>query len=114
MKATDARAFRNVASGQVTFVCEDPNEEELPVELADGVFMLAGKSSGYQGIQARYDLIKSASKFCAKRSLRAKIEQGTRESGINKTCLTGRADTANSAENALQNTSADIFFRCVQ
>ena len=41
MKATDAREYRNVASGQVTFVCEDSEQDE-PVALANGIYMLAG------------------------------------------------------------------------
>lgn len=114
MKATDAVAYRNVASGQVTFICEDPAREEEPVEMANGVYMLAGSSSGYQGIKARYALIKTASKFCAKQGLKVEPVDSTRESGVNLTSRTGSADTANSAENALQTTSADLLFRCKQ
>lgn len=112
MKATDAVAYRNVASGQVTFVCEDNSEEE-PVSLAGGVYMLAGSSSGYQGIKARYQLLKSASKFCAKKGLKAEPVETTREVGSNYTSIAGKADTGNTAENALQNSSADLMFRCV-
>lgn len=112
MRATDAVAYRNIASGQVTFVCEDKTSEE-PVELAGGVFMLAGSSSGYQGIKARYQLLKSASKFCAKKGLKAAPVGATRETGNNYTSITGKADTGNTAENALQSSSADLMFRCV-
>lgn len=114
MKATDAVAYRNVASGQVTFVCEDPAGDEEPVALANGVYMLAGSSSGYQGIKARYQLMKAASKFCAKQGLKVEPLDSTRESGTNWTSRTGMADTSNSAESALQNTSADLFFRCAK
>lgn len=114
MKATDAVAYRNVASGQVTFICEDPAREEEPVAMANGVYMLAGSSSGYQGIKARYELIKTASKFCAKQGLKVEPIDSTRESGTNFTSRTGKADTSNSAESALQNTSADLLFRCTR
>ncbi len=112
MRATDAVAYRNVASGQVTFVCED-NFEEEPVSLAGGIYMLAGSSSGYQGIKARYQLLKSASKFCSKKGLKAAPIEATREVGKNYTSITGKADTGNTAENALQSSSADLMFRCV-
>lgn len=114
MKSTDAVAYRSVASGQVTFVCEDPAKDEEPVALVNGIYMLAGSSSGYQGIKARYALIKTASKFCAKQGLKVEPVDSTRESGVNLTSRTGSADTANSAENALQTTSADLLFRCKQ
>ena len=110
--AKQGKTARNVASGQVTFVCEDNSEEE-PVSLAGGVYMLAGSSSGYQGIKARYQLLKSASKFCAKKGLKAEPVGTTREVGSNYTSITGKADTGNTAENALQNSSADLMFRCV-
>ncbi len=113
MKATDARAYRNVASGQVTFVCEDSEQDE-PVALANGIYMLAGSSSGYQGIKARYQLIKTASQFCAKTGKKAELVSGTREAGTNYTSITGKADTGNTAENALQATSADLMFRCIK
>lgn len=112
MKATDARAYTNVASGQVTFVCEDPSEDE-PVALANGVYMLAGSSSGHQGIKARYELIKAASKFCAKKGLKVEPLADTREASANFTSITGKTDTGNTAENILQSTSADLMFRCV-
>lgn len=112
MKATDARAYTNVASGQVTFVCEDPTEDE-PVALANGIYMLAGSSSGHQGIKARYELIKTASKFCAKKGLKVEPIADTREASANFTSITGKTDTGNTAENVLQSTSADLMFRCI-
>lgn len=115
MTASDAVAYQSVATGQVTFVCEDPDGSgEDPVELADGVYMLAGSASGYQGIKARYGLVKKAAEFCARGGLKAQMVDATRESGTNFTSATGRAGTANNAESALQNTSADILFRCVK
>lgn len=113
MKATDARAYTNVASGQVTFVCEDPEEDE-PVALANGVYMLAGSSEGHQGIKARFELIKSASKYCAKKGLKVEPLSDTREVSANFTSATGKADAGNTAENALSSTSADLMFRCVK
>lgn len=114
MKATDAVAYQSVASGQVTFVCEDANQEVEPIEMAGGVYMLAGSSAGYQGIKARYELMKIASKFCKSKGLKLEMLGTTRETGQNYTSATGRTDTANSAENILQNTSADIVFRCTK
>lgn len=113
MQATDAVAYFKVASGQVTFVCEDPNAQITPIEMADGIYMLAGQSSGYQGIQARYKLLQQASQFCQRQGLKLQPISDTRETGQNLTSGTGRANTGNSAENALQNTSADVMFRCV-
>ena len=114
MSATDAVAYRSVASGQVTFVCEDPNQTVEPVEMAGGVYMLAGSSSGYQGIKARYQLMQQASAFCKKQGLKVQLVDTTREYGANYTSITGKANTGNTAENALQNSSADIFFRCAK
>ncbi len=114
MKSTDKIPYRSVASGQITFVCENATAEVEPLELANGVYMLAGSSGGYQGIQARYDLLKQASKFCAKSGLKVFPVDTTRESGVNYTSNTGAADTGNTAENVLQHTSADLLFRCVK
>lgn len=114
MKATDAVAYLRVASGQVTFVCEDAVSDDEPVEMAGGVYTLAGSSSGYQGIQARHELIKKASRFCAKKGLKLLPVDATRETSANYTSVSGAADTTNSAENALQRSSADLMFKCVK
>lgn len=114
MSAEDAVAYRSVASAQVTFVCEDPNQTDEPVEMAGGVYMLAGSSSGYQGIKARYQLMQKASAFCKKQGLKVQLVDTTREYGQNWTSFTGKTNTGNSAENTLQNSSADIFFRCAK
>lgn len=114
MKATDAIASFRVASGQVTFVCEDAVSDDEPVEMAGGVYTLAGSSSGYQGIQARHELIKKASRFCAKKGLKVLPVDATRETSANYTSAFGAADTTNSAESALQRSSADLMFKCVK
>ena len=114
MKATDAIASFRVASGQVTFVCEDAVSDDEPVEMAGGGDTLAGRSSGYQGIQARHELIKKASRFCAKKGLKVLPVDATRETSANYTSASGAADTTNSAESALQRSSADLMFKCVK
>lgn len=114
MKATDAIASFRVASGQVTFVCEDAVSDDESVEMAGGVYTLAGSSSGYQGIQARHELIKKASRFCAKKGLKVLPVDATRETSANYTSTSGAADTTNSAESALQRSSADLMFKCVK
>lgn len=114
MKATDAIASFRVASGQVTFVCEDAVSDDEPVEMAGGVYTLAGSSSGYQGIQARHESIKKASRFCAKKGLKVLPVDATRETSANYTSAFGAADTTNSAESALQRSSADLMFKCVK
>lgn len=113
MQAKDARAWVSVASGQVTFVCEDPEDDE-PVALANGIYMLAESSNGHQGIKARFELIKLASKFCEKKGMKVEPLSDTREVSANLTSATGKADTGNTAENALSSTSADLMFRCVK
>ena len=113
MEARDAVAYRSVASGSVTFECVSANEEAEPIELAGGTFLLSGESSGYQGIKARYELMKQASAFCAKRNAKLLPLEGTRETGINMTSRTGQASTKNSANSALQATSADLLFKCI-
>ncbi len=112
MSATDAVAYRSVASGQVTFVCEEKSGVEEPVALAGGVYMLAGSASGYQGIKARYKLMKAAAAFCARHNLKVEPVADTRERGNNLTSGTDAASTGHSAESALQNSSADLLFRC--
>lgn len=114
MSSTDAVAYRSVASGQVTFVCEDMAASEDPVELANGIYMLAGSSSGYQGIKARYELVRQAGKFCAQIGAKPQLVDSTRENGVNLTSGTGKANAGNNAENALQNSSSDLLFRCVK
>lgn len=115
MSSTDAVAYKSVASGSVTFECVNPNRDEVePVELADGQYVLAGSTSGYQGIKARYALLKQASKFCAQQGKKVQLVSNTREAGTNYTSVTGNASVNESAESSTQNTSADIIFRCVR
>lgn len=112
MQATDAIAYARVASANITFVCEDAESMDEPVEMANGVYMLAGSSEGYQGIKARYKLMQQASKFCSKQGKKPQMIDATREFGMDFTSITGKTSASNSANSALQNTSADIFFIC--
>ena len=114
MQDEDGVFGATIASAKIAFTCEEINKEEEPVELANGIYMLAGSTSGYQGIRARYELLKAASAFCAKKGMKVLPVSDTRESGVNFTSITGKANTGNSADSALQNTSADIFFKCVR
>lgn len=114
MEAHDAVAYESVASGQVTFECVDPHTTDEIIPMAGDAYLIAGDASGYQGINARYQLMKKAAAFCAKKGGKVLPLSNTREVGLNESTRAGKGSTMNSANSSLQSSSADLLFKCVR
>lgn len=114
MEAHDAVAYQSVASGQVTFECVNPHMRDDIIPMAGDTYLIAGDAASYQGINARYQLMKKAAAFCAQKGGKVLPLSGTREVGMNESTRAGRGSTMNSGNSSLQSSSADLLFKCVR